>query len=532
MYNSYVELDGVDYLIERPIVSKVVADLMQYTRIPAGVEIRYAGKELDLAQYNSNIGEKEEGNNRWPHHHNVKIEATSQTNENMISAMPYFKRDAPLIFISNNPKIEIAPTYIHTDFTINITYQTKDKNMANVWLNFLKQRLKGTPNSLTHAVSYHIPLPDELLVSIREFYNLRQTIDTSNDAAFFDWLNKGFVANFTQLTNQNASKFLNVIKETNVDIQGNFVNAGLPDEPEKDEDSETWAISTSYTFSMDIPDGIRFSYPIIVEQKTIPKKYLITPIKKNYNELSVRMNATTKASIYVNLFKDFFTKAGTTGVVIPYYDYHIMSSVPYSSIRVFQVMLSIDKNDPTNLFNLKQLGKYRLQKYAIDFIQAGEYQYMCDFGNSIFIVSLYKNGVLQPDSSIRVDSNLNVISTIDMDITAVYHVRLAMIASLPLLNKDAINRLKNSDCLIKIINTINILIAGLSSFKDIGKNRLTVDELLLLGIKIPNKGTLTYQDWLNLGIDISLGSYGNEINGNGPFLKQNLIIEVTENANS
>jgi hypothetical protein len=74
---------------------------------------------------------------------------------------------------------------------------------------------------------------------------------------------------------------------------------------------------------------------------------------------------------------------------------------------------------------LKDMGEFKLDK-DIQAFMVDEAPYMTQRGQSIFSLVLYQGNNMMSDGSISVDSNLNVTTSLMLDLRKVYHVRLAL----------------------------------------------------------------------------------------------------------
>jgi hypothetical protein len=497
MPNIVLALDDVQNSVERPVTFDIIREIMEITQISNKTNIMFLGDEEKAAQQNSTISKDLLVENRWSYNEKVSIEVEEDFDKDRILSMVAQKPENIFIFKDENLPVYIKPVYSSTSVKLTVKYKARDKNQATRWRNDMRTRTAMLRDLNLHKIQYHYHLQEEYYVILKEIHRLREATGGYGDV-FEDYFTKHLTTNASIVTNLNGQAALWAIAERQIRVQGYFeFDSGVPDKPDKYEESDAWETSYTYNFLYEKPIACNMYYPLMIHNQLLSTKY--RPVEKPYKLEDQLRSFTLSMRAFAEFESDnkVLQSKANEGITIPEFDDFTPNSVLPSTVRVVTALTNVVPTNLRSLFNLKDLGLLELDSIILDFLVNVEYSYLGRDFQSIFSLSLYKESFLSGSGSLSVNNNLDVVSTADLDIRKTHRVRLGLVTDFSFLTVAAINRVRAYPLVAaKLIKAINIAITSFGGQKDILKNKLsTLEESYLLN---------------NTTIDAKMNNYGRD----------------------
>jgi hypothetical protein len=385
-------------------------------------------------------------------HAKIFIEVDENIDEDSPQLSDAFRAEQPNIFYDPALDIAIKPVYRQTDVKINFRYRADDKTAAQRWRNEMMARLAARMEVRLHTLTYSYPIPLEFLYILKELHRLRE-----NNAGYGEDFKTYFKAfsdeRITTIVDQTGGNELIVVPETQGRVQGWFDFAEMPERGGREGDGANWNIGFTYEFKYTKPIAAIMTYPIIVHQQMLTRKFRPDPDSEipnvsgrhgEYRSVSVAALKQFEAG------RDYDRNRAIKGYSIPYFDEFLPRSVLKDTRRMMTVLCRIDKDDPRALFKLAEVKELPFTEPFKKFL-IGEAPWMPIPYESIVNLSIYCGYDRLHQSKLAVDSHLNIRATTDCDLRKQYRVRMSLVTDLSRLSPSAIERLRENGSIFEEI---------------------------------------------------------------------------------
>lgn len=486
MNNILLAIKDLTYHVERPVIFDVVKQLMEITEISSKTPVRIAGEDDKVMQRGSAIDSFDENLNKWSFDENVSIEVSEDFTVDRMLSTPITQSEQLMIFRDTDLGISIKPVYGSSDITVTFRYRAPDKNKAMAWRNTIKTRTSMGRDVNLHTLNYSYHLPDESIYILKELHRLRE-----RQGGYGDGFEKYFSERLTNRANtvssQDGTNSHWVITEVQTRVQGLFDFQGIPEKPEREDDSSAWTCTFTYKFTYEKPIHVNMVYPSMIHNQLLSKKYRSD--NDPYKIENILKSFTLSGKNFHN-FEDsieLLKAIGNKGVSIPSFDNSFLpNSIASATSRVFTALCNITNDNKKLLFNLEELGQISLHSDVLDFIKV-EKEYIIKSYGSILNMHLYEDSKLKKSASLIIDNDLNVLSVEDLDIRKTYRVRLSLVANLHLLSNQTMRRIKTYNIqhptfASKLVRSLNSILKDIGNDPDIRSNCLLPDDLVRLGV--------------------------------------------------
>ena len=483
-----IPLSDVLQTVSRPVVIDVMRELRTVMRISNDTEIRYYGDDGGAFQAGSSISLSKETatENRWPHVDNLTIEVSETSDPDQVHLQNAMRADAQPIFADNELGVYLWPAYSAKRVEIKIEYKAQDRNMAERWANEMRLRFVQGRDLLLHTVTYSYFVPSQLLRALQEIHTLRENVAPYGET-FEHWIRTHFTERTTLTTNFAGKQKELTIAEQQAGVQGFFESAMEPDKPNKDNESGRWISTISYVFTYQQPVAVSMQYPLVVHQQIVPKEFRPSTPLNSFQEAFKQHSRANGSLVPFQARNQALMVSGNAGLIIPSFDNFVPRSVPMSTIRAAMCLSSISVSDRRNLLDLNKLASFRFHSDILEFLREVEWQYLAVPYASIIQLHLYRGVRIQEQVSMAVTDGLLVNLVADGDLRSTYRVRIGLVVDFDLLPQAAMDRLKRyPKAAIRLIKAINAAIRSLANHPDIGKPRLTPDDLKKIGLGYNN----------------------------------------------
>lgn len=442
MPRVYLAVPEMENLIERPVILGVIRDLFKFTGIPESTKILFSS-DLNVAAQNGSTIDNSDDVALFNQKSKLFVTVEEKPYENAPQNSYAFKANQKPILYDDRLGIISRVEYKHMEVRVSIRYRATDKNEAKRWRTEMLGRIDLQRNVYMHRIEYAYPIPEEFFYILKE---LHATMETNNGygVSFDDYVKNIIVDRVTCVTDVAGKNGLQVVPEAQGRIQGWFDN-DFTDPGDRENNTTNWNISVDYVFTYEKPITMSLSYPLFVHQKLIPAT--IAPrFVDEFGKANPRV--TQERTLYGKALANFEVttmrdaRRAQQGFDIPWYDEWLPRNVRSYTIRVFTARCVTDPKDKRAICNIMDVQPMvKLKPSIINFLK-GEGKYMVYPYGSIFTLDLYDEFDFVDFKTVRMDSNLEIRTTFDMDVRKNYHLRLGMIDNLLLLQPDAILRLR------------------------------------------------------------------------------------------
>lgn len=483
MPNISLPIEDLHDSVERPVVFSIVREVLEITEISDKTPISFYDDEGKSAQLGSLINSDPNRINKWPFDERVRIEVEEDFDPAAMLTIHTHQPENIPVFMDDTLGITIRPIYSPTKVVISFNYRTRDKNQAMRWRNQIRAKTAMYREINMHEISYHTHLQEELFVIVKELHRLRENVAGYGES--FDTYFAQHLSDKASIkTNLGGKAVLWGVEERQIRIQGIFDFEGAPEKGEKDGTNDAWAISFSYKFEYQKPIMFNMTYPIVVHNQVLSKKY--RPTETAYRIEDQNRSFSLSGRGYNRFESDtrVLTYKGNNGISIPAFDEFSPKSILPSTVNILTCLVTVDTSggNPRKLMNLNELGDVGLNASILEFIKTVEYPFMGRDYQSIFSLSLYRHSALVQSGSLIIDSNLDIYSTFDLDLRKNYRIRFGLVTNFSYLTTAAIERIKDYPGIADIlIAAIDSSIGTLGNHPDIGKTEMSDVDRKLIG---------------------------------------------------
>jgi len=312
---------------------------------------------------------------------------------------------------------------------------------------------------------------------------------------FSDFFTKSLTSRATQVSNLTGTDSFLAIAEQQTYVEGTFDFEGVPEKAARDDEPNLWVTSFSYQFRYEKPIAMEMSYPIVVHNQLLPSLYRPNTEAFSYQSQYKQFTFSNESLQPFTAMVQNLRNLGNRGLIIPPFDPIVLPTTPVATVRVFLALTLSSTDNTVFLMNLGDLPDFNLDDDILAFMKASETPYMTVPYNSIFQLHYFSDYLIQDQSGLKVDENLNIYLADPGDIRATYRVRLSLVANFTFLPTAAIARLRaNPAVACKVLTAINAAIRDLGSAPDIRRSRLTPEELALFACMYDSTGRIVPGD--------------------------------------
>ena len=349
--------------------------------------------------------------------------------------------------------ISILPVYADTDVTFTIQYRTQNQAEAIRWRDEIRRRVSMGKAENLHTLKYHYPLSVEWLAILKHLHDLRENVAGYNED-FGTYLKAKSSPKITVFRNLGGGSSTFVVQEEQVGVLGYFDFTVAP-ELEKGETKSTWIASFNYNIRYQKPISTVMSYPLMVHNQLISDRYRDTHVDYNrYLKSAIPSNYT----YHVNgVLGELETPAtAVSGVTVPDFDEWIPEQFISATSSLFRVMLQWDTSNPTFVLNLGELGERNFTPEILKYIKAQRKLVVVPYKSAI-VVQLYEGPRALNWDSITIDESLNVHTTFTPDLRKEYHLRVALVNDLAMVDEVPTTQLRtHGTACIQLLQALDV----------------------------------------------------------------------------
>jgi hypothetical protein len=441
--------------VTRPVIYDVTRRLFKLTGLHENTPILYPSAHGTAVQPGSTLL-RDPADSDLAFDDQVTIEVDEVIEQDRILSTAVLYPDN--LFVFHDPRVEtmLKPVYSSTEITINFKFRAIDEVKAKRWREQIRVRMSQMRDIHLIDIRYAYQLPPVSMVILQEIHTLMENVAGYGDS-FAQWFKNSVISRATVESNFNGKQLQVAIPEHQMRIIGYWDFEGEPEAGSKEDDGDTWTISFAFKFKYDKPVSMVMEYPQMIHNQLIKYRSDTLPynpdqVQKSYSLSAYYFNQFNRTRSLDGWFN------GNQGLQLPPWDEFVPEQQPPYYVKIFSGMTGLDMTPEGNvnlLMNLNQLSEgYSMHPRMAEFI-AGEAPYMTQLFYSVFSCNLYAANTLQPDGSITVDRDLNVLTTFDPNPRARFHVWFGLCFNWSMLNPAAWARLlANYDILLCLVKAL------------------------------------------------------------------------------
>lgn len=410
--------------IERPVAMDIAKRLAEISGIKTPIIISFPGHDEQMPLFDSRIGQDVNADSAM-YRNRPKFSITVAENYAEGSELTTIVRsaNAPILFSDEPLGIYLYPVYSETEVRMSFTYRTADKREAEVFRDQYRVKLAEGVRELIFSANYELVIPKEFIMTLKTIHGLREK-QAGYGETWAQWMNKNLSPKSTVLATLSGGAPVLAFKEEQVGIQG-YWEFDLPPELSKGENGSTYELTMDFTYRYEKPIMFVMEYPIIVHNQLLPARYIPEKGNTYYSRL---LGTKDRMNESFDMFRKLSGYWYNTldGIVQPFIDEFVSKVKNPAYFNVLTTRVRVDPANPHEVINLSQLSPYSLSQSVIDALLFN-LEYVGYNYCGPFVLQLYEDGVPCIDGTVTMDSDLNVRSTIQMDVRKNYHLGVSLL---------------------------------------------------------------------------------------------------------
>lgn len=442
----HIPIPDVEQCVARPIIDRVVRDVLEKTGLSGDMTILYPGESQQPFQAGSDLASGLDGDkkNRFKGTSKIEIEVSEVDEASRIRTSPIFYPDQPCFFACPELETVMYPVVFYKELTIEFKMRFRDKNAARKWRDNLMAQMKRDFIERLHTLTYSYGIPMYCLERIKAVYELSEA-QGGTGIDWMSWFSKYSSQRVQQVTDVVGNNPGWVVAERQVRTLGYF-DWDIPVYESREDEPTGWVASFSYHVKYDKPVQVAIMYPNVVHNQIMPEKYRNT---ERMDEVDKGQYSGAASTLYYKAFDASYIRSivPTAGDRIPYWDEFIPKTKLPSTCSILLTLNTITPTDLRTLVDFSNLGDRKLMGIILDFIRDFEAPYIQKPIQSVLNVTVYQDNEML-DASLFSVNGTTVTANVDLDITKTYRVCLSVYSDWTILTKPAIERLRQNGMVV------------------------------------------------------------------------------------
>ena len=408
--------------ITRPVALEIMKQLMENLNIKNDVPIFFPGANGRMTTWGSNNIEEKDTAQFTAREKIIMNIREAYTEEDLLNLVPKQTQHPP-VFWDQQSQVKISPVYSRTKVVISLTYRTRDRWQAESFRDNWRRKIGENREYLTFQAKYQFPIPEIIEKVLYLLYYTRKK-NLKDFDTYQDYLFHFGSVYLTSLTNSAGKGDTLAMSEIQENIFGNFSDPNPP-EIEKDDIGSVWTSQLEFEYYYDKPISVNIKYPIMINNELVPES--LYP-KQLFDFDRLRTIKSMTNSLYYQIQNDMGYQWHMRGAVIrlPEFDDWSNDIRFKDRTKLLSVLLSIGTDNPKELFNLKEMGDYRVHE-TLQGAFARHSLYLTIRDEFPFYIQLYSGVDHLGDEYLNVDEELNVTSVHDLSLFENHHILISVV---------------------------------------------------------------------------------------------------------
>lgn len=440
MLASKIELYGTEDTVIRPILITVSEDIKNLLGITKDIFTTYDTRDA-ITKGKNNVGRIVNENKM--HERMISVEYTEATEDATELSITPIKPDYHPVYRDDDIGANITPIFLNTKMNVRLRYIDSSKSKINGILNRIRLFSSNDGMHRRHNLEYYYVMPGyvlSLLEHINDLKNKREVDKKDLDSYVNDTFDNR--VDFMNTQDTATEKTSLVIREVQNEVLGAITDDVHDINPEYDDTAGRWYIEFNYEFFYEKPAALMLKYPILVYNTIIDKRFKTfikqTPIDRNAYRTN-RGGSLIPLTVNKNPFGIRTTK---DYLVFPEEDTFKLNTPPRFITRLMSILVSVDLDSPTELFNIEQLPKVKFKESIKKFLLESDREYIGHMHKGMFYFELYRNGKID-SNVIQMDEDGNLYTSEPMDIKSTYRVVINIVNDLNMVSVNSRKRIKS-----------------------------------------------------------------------------------------
>lgn len=448
-------IPDADNSITRNVVYSVINQLTDFMHLPKEVTIFLPGVTEQTFHPKSPMGNNEDYA-RFTNLPIITLEVTEELVEEEAGHLNLMTPVTVPIIEDEALGLFLRPNYSFMRVSVTFRLSHQSKVIARQWRDEIRNRVRRGRQNFLHEASFHYRISPVAWAIIKEIHRLRENKEGYGET-YEEYVRNHRNERLIETSNQSGHYSEYVMSETMRRIQGEFDFVLTPDDGETKEDRTTHETSFTYHFDYDKVTSLTLNYPLVVHNQLLSSKYRAKESK------FAELNRTELLSYSNNALRYFeagslrhFRNARIQGIAIPMFDDFIPRNVQIATSRILTGLLEMkQKEKGQKLLNLEELGKYEFKPLFLQYLRK-EINYITQAYKSFIQIDLYENDlpIDKKHEPLIINEHLDVICNTEVNLRKVYHVRLSIVSDINLVDRDAIDRLRENACELALILSV------------------------------------------------------------------------------
>lgn len=382
----------------------------------------------------------------------ITIQLEEEYDEDSLFTTALHQSEYPPIFHDTNTGVIVRPVYSATVARLSFDVRFRSRTEAVRWRDHIRHKVSAGQREITHQVSYAYLFPMECMQLIRHIYDLREG-NAGYGEEWTEYATQYFTPRLKLLKNLKGNYQSPAISETQSDIIGWWDFELAPDIDPISEAGEKWSVSFEYTYRYDKPTAAATHYPIMVHQQLLDASWIPAIDYVEQEEVRTYSSRTRKALDALRETMEHVPMI--SGVQLPRWDDWLPKAVMPNTVTIFTALLMKEKEDPTLLVDLSDMGDYEFDTTMLKYLSTHPKK-LTVRGNSPIQVELYRDNEIAPEIGVTVGSDLKVRSEEPLNDRSIYHIRVSLLTNLKLLSRTGHNALlRHPKACLLILETLD-----------------------------------------------------------------------------
>jgi hypothetical protein len=352
----------------------------------------------------------------------LNIEVDEEVNEYTTpSAIVNISEDEPPVLYDRRLRLALVTRYRYAKVKLRLSYHSTSYHQLVEWKDQVEADLFSRLDRYEHDVQYHYSLPDETHALLAHIHELSENIAGVGDdlSAFIKRRLDQSVLLQGEVSNQII--LANTQKVTGYISRDDLVNI------EQGNGEGQWVGTLSYDITYRRPYAVRHIIPNQVHQQILDVKYL--PIAEVVDE-------TTDIKLYKNhLFNGYqFHRASVHKEIrIPAFDHEEVADPPPGYKNLWSALIQLESPDPHVIADLISIPDICMAPWV--------YCYLFQYADVLampyrtpLLLSLSSGGERYHPEYLDIDEDLIIRTTDTLDLRKIYHISLALVSDINLLD--------------------------------------------------------------------------------------------------
>lgn len=423
--------------VSRPIIYSILETIKKYLLIRDDVRVIFPG---DIGSWTQTTGGLKDTTkeSQFTSSRYMEVTVNQDPVESNLNSTAVYYAEIPPIILDPDLKIEVTPVYSRTHVELDVRFVTYNKDESFRWYYNARTQIAKMQDIYINTISYHYPLPDPLMDLIETIYILKEKVGANNES-FQEYVLRTFTKKAVTIAALDGTGQRVAIAETQTRLLGRFVFDPLPEKPELIDDIQAWVCTFKYIFTYDLPMSLNLKYPIMVHNQFLPEPFLDYSFDPYHLDDKDLIFPKTLAAL--RAFEPDRMWSDSPVFTIPKFDTFTPNHTINGMKVIFTAMIQLAENDTQSLLSLYDLDYLELSDSILSFISNVEYKYITTPFSSIFNISLYAEDSLQISSILTCSPELNISSSVPLNIKKTYRIVFSVVTDWQTLTSDAVYRL-------------------------------------------------------------------------------------------